>query len=150
FRTGQRPARARTAHSVLHEIAAGALDYAGRDGQAVGERAIVVQEPRVLDQVGGSLLDGRGRLRIETMAHDHAAQALRDRASARATEQLHELVLDPAFRLRCAVLVKGVRRAPQVFERVHDVEHDGDLRSDLARGTLDALDLIALTVEQDD
>jgi hypothetical protein len=51
FGADERPARAGAAHPILHEVSARALDHARRDRQPVGERAVVVQEPRVLDEV---------------------------------------------------------------------------------------------------
>lgn len=40
--------------------------------------------------------------------------------------------------------------APQVFQHVHDVEHDRDLHASLARTAQHALDLITLTIDEHD
>jgi hypothetical protein len=104
----------------------------------------------VLDEIRGGFLDQRNSRRVEVVAFRHQTQTLGDRATARSAEQLDPLMFDPRFSFGRAALVKGVRRTPEVFEHVNDIEHDRDLRADLARGTLDTLDLIALAVDQDD
>jgi hypothetical protein len=57
FGAGERPSGTGTPHPVLHQITASTLDHARRDRKSVGECAIVVQEPRVLDEIRGGLLD---------------------------------------------------------------------------------------------
>ena len=55
------PSRARYVHSVLYQIPAGALDYAGGDGPAFGQRGGVVQVVLLVLQVAGAFV-GAGAL----------------------------------------------------------------------------------------
>ena len=57
----QPPSRARYVHSVLYDVPAGALDYPGGDGPALGERGGVVQVVLLVLQVTGAFV-GAGAL----------------------------------------------------------------------------------------
>jgi hypothetical protein len=57
-------------------------------------------------------------------------------------------MLDPRLGLGRPVLVKGIGRAPQVFEHVYDVEHDRDRGAHLARRALDPPELVALPADE--
>src|SRR2546423_13541922 len=102
FRSRFRPSRASPSHPVLDEVATCAFDDACRDRETVGKCAVVTQQPGVLHEVRGGLLDGLCGCSVESVRLDHEAHALRDVATTATSEQLHELVLDPALCVGCA------------------------------------------------
>ncbi len=67
-------------------------------------------------------------------------------------EERVQTVLHPGLGLLGGVLVgrgvEGVGGPPQVFEDVHDVEHDGDLDTRGVRSAPHAPELVGLTVEE--
>jgi hypothetical protein len=84
------------------------------------------------------------------MSHDHRAQALGNLAGWSTGQQREQAILDPFLGLRTALRVEHVRRAPQVFEDMGDVELDRDLDAGFARSTLDPLDLVRLAIDKHD
>jgi hypothetical protein len=64
--TVEAPAGAGDVHAVLDEIPARPFDDAGGDGQAGGQRDVVVEVLAVLDQVIGAIVGGAPRALIET------------------------------------------------------------------------------------
>lgn len=131
-------------------MAARALDHPRRDRQAVGERSIVMEPARILDQVVRAFHDGASGLRSEPVSHDHPAQALGDLTGRASCEEREQSIFHPLLGLRGAVRVKRVRGTPQVFEHMHDVEHDRDLDPDLVRAAADAPDLIPVAIDEHD
>src|SRR5262245_22206707 len=85
-----RPKRTRTTHAILDEISTGALDDASRDRQALGERAIVVKQVGVPDEVLGGALNWFRGLGIQRVAFDHLPQALSDVPTTVTVEQRKE------------------------------------------------------------
>jgi hypothetical protein len=82
-----------------------------------------VEQPRVVDEVLRGALDGLRRVGVQVVALDHGAQALGYRAAASSVEQRQELSIDPLLGVVATRGMERVRRAPQVFDHVHEVEH---------------------------
>ena len=146
---GESPSGARDAESILDEVAAGALDDAGCDREALREKARVVDSRRVLVQVlergiellavlRGELPVGRG---LTDRRHD---------VERMAREELLEDVSDPSVGGFAIVGAEQDGDQPQVVKDVNEVEDDGDAHASLACLGLDVGELFLVAVEEND
>src|SRR5436190_9193251 len=79
---GQAPASARAVHAVFDQVPAGALDRAGGDRPATGERGRVVQVGLLVEQVGGGGVGGLALGGVQVVAGGLAADRRGDDADA--------------------------------------------------------------------
>ena len=152
------PARAGDVHAVADEVAAGAFDDAGGDGQAVGEVLVVAEVGCVGEEVVGTVVDGDAVLGGEFAqggAAAHAGGNPRGATAAHAggnprgatAEDLEEPFVDPAFGLGGALGVKRPCRLPHVVEHVDDVDDHRELDA-LALGVREqAVELAEVAVD---
>src|ERR1035437_4759040 len=143
------PPRARYVHSVLYQIPAGALDYAGGDGPAPGQRGGVVQVVLLVLQVAGAFVGARALGAGVAVGGGAAADPGRDLGGV-AVQDLAGLGGDPFLGGGLALVEKRPGGLPAVFQDVDEVDDDRD--GDAAAGGLGGygLDLGVVPVDQDD
>src|SRR5512142_35807 len=140
--------RARYGHSVLYDVPAGALDYPGGDGPALGQRGGVAQVPLLVLQVAGAFVGAGAFGRGVAVGGGAAADPGRDPAGL-AVQDFAGLVSDPFLGCRLALVEEGPGGLPQVFQHVDEVDNDRD-PDPAGRGLRDdGLDLRAVAVHQD-
>jgi len=99
-------------------VPAGALDDAGGDGPAVGQRGGVAQVALLVLQVAGGLVGAGALGRGVAVAGGAAADPGRDLAGF-AVQDLAGLVSDPFLGCRLALVEEGPGGLPQVFNSLN-------------------------------
>src|SRR5271170_3830348 len=150
---GEGPASPRPIHSVLHEVAARALDDACGDREPVAKGLLVVHEAcaraigevvaRDVDRLGGLLT----RLLLTGCPPTDRARYVTSAAPAQEGEQA---VAHPAFGLLVALSKQGASGVPDVFQDMHEVDQDGHLDARAPGLSLDGSQLPGLAVHEHD
>src|SRR6266566_5367561 len=96
LRAGQAPTGAGAVHAVFDQVPAGALDHAGGDGPASGERGRIVQVGLLVEQVGGGGVGGLALGGVQVVAGGFAADRGGHHAGA-AGQDRPGVVVDPGL-----------------------------------------------------
>ena len=112
------PSCARYVHSALYDVPAGALDYPGGDGSALGERGGVVQVVLLVLQVAGAFV-GAGALGVGVAVGGSAAANPGRGLAGLAVQDLAGLPGDPFLGCRLALAGEGPGGLPQVFNSLN-------------------------------
>src|SRR5215216_1027698 len=146
---GQAPASAGAVHAVFDQVPAGALDRAGGDRPATGERGRVVQVGLLVEQVGGGGVGGLALGGVQVVAGGLAADRRSDDADA-SVQDRPGVIVHPGLGSGVALGEKAPSGPPHILEHVHEVDHDRHVHAAHLGFGADPSELVVVAVDQRD